>query len=302
VTDNMRGAILMMGSMATFTVNDACIKLLAQSLPTFQVVALRGMAATVLLLILARATGALAHGIPRGDRVRVALRVAAETAAFLPFVIALTKIPLANITAILQALPLTIAAAGALILGERVGPRRWAAIGAGMVGVLLIVRPGTAGFDAWSLLAVLAVLFITARELLTRRLSANVPGPLVAVLTAAAITALGLLISLAEPWQAPDAGQGALILAAAICILCAYLFSIAAVRVGELSAVAPFRYTALLWGLLLGLLIFGERPDALTLAGAALIAAAGLYTLWREGRAPLDDHRPVAPPAVPPGG
>jgi S-adenosylmethionine uptake transporter len=280
----MRGALLMMGSMAAFTFNDACVKLLAQGLPTFQVVALRGVAATTLLYLLARATGAWAKPIPQGDRARVALRVAAEVCAFLPFVIALTHMPLANITAILQALPLTIAAAGAVFLREPVGPRRWAAIGVGLLGVLLIVRPGTAGFDHWSLLAVLAVLIITARELLTRRLSAAVPGPTVAVYTAAAVTALGVVLSLGEPWRMPEPGQGALILAAACCILGAYLFSIAAVRAGELSAVAPFRYTAMVWGLLLGVTVFGERPDALTLVGAALVASAGLYTLWREGR------------------
>jgi S-adenosylmethionine uptake transporter len=298
VTDNMRGALLMMGSMATFTLNDACIKLLAQDLPTFQVVTLRGIAATFLLFLLAHATGALASPIRRTDRGRVALRVAAEVGAFLPFVIALTRIPLADITAILQTLPLTITAAGAIFLGERVGPRRWAAIAVGLVGVLLILRPGTSAFDPWSLLAVLSVLIITVRELLTRRLSRDVPGPTVAMLTAAAVTVLGALLSTATPWQAPDLGQGALILAASICILCAYLFSIAAVRVGELSVVAPFRYSAMLWGLMLGALVFGERPDAWMLTGAALIAAAGLYTFFREGRVRADDHRPVAPPAV----
>jgi S-adenosylmethionine uptake transporter len=296
VTDNGRGAALMMGSMAAFTLNDACIKFLAQGLPTFQVVALRGIVATLLLLLFARATGALARPIPPGDRLRVALRVAAEVCAFLPFVIALTHMPLANITAILQVLPLSIAAAGALFRGEPVGPRRWAAISIGLLGVLLIVRPGTEGFDHWSLLALLAVAIITARELLTRRLSAAVPGPKVAVLTAAAVTVLGAVLSLTEPWRMPDPRQAALILAAACFILGAYLCSIAAVRAGELAAVAPFRYTAMLWGLLLGVAVFGERPDPLTLVGAALVAAAGLYTLWREGR--VRPARAVAAPGA----
>ena len=302
MSGDRRGALLMMGAMATFTLNDACIKLLAQDLPTFQVVALRGVAATALLLLLARATGATLRAIPRADRPRVGLRVAAEAAAFVPFVVALTHMPLAHVTAILQALPLTIAAAGAMLLGERVGPRRWTAIAVGLAGVMLILRPGTEGFDAWSLLPVLAVLFITAREVLTRGLSPATPGPAVAVLTAAAIGLTGLALSLFEPWRMPSAGQGVLILTASVCILTAYLFSIAAVRVGALSAVAPFRYTAMVWGLLLGATLFGERPDATTLAGAALIAGAGLYTLWRGDAVPTAEHRPMAPPVVPPEG
>ncbi|TFL18662.1 DMT family transporter [Jannaschia formosa] len=286
MTDNTRGALFMMGSMATFTLNDACMKWLAQGLPTFQVVTLRGIAATTLLLLLARATGALAQPIPRGDRGRVALRVAAEAAAFLPFIIALTHMPLANITAILQVLPLTIAAAGALFLGETVGPRRWTAIALGLVGVLLIVRPGTDGFNEWSLLAITTVVIITGRELLTRKLSPGVPSLKVATFTAAAVTALGALLSARTPWEMPATGQGAVIALAALFVLSAYVMSILAMRSGEMSAVAPFRYSAMLWGLLLGVTIFGERPDVWTLTGAALILAAGMFTLWREGRVP----------------
>ena len=294
MTDNLRGALFMMASMATFTLNDACLKRLAQDLPTFQVVAIRGVGATALVAALAWATGALARPIPRADRGPVLLRSAAEVAAFLPFVVALTHMPLANITAILQALPLTITAAGALLLGERVGPRRWAAIGVGLAGVLLIVRPGTAGFDAWSLVALLTVAIITARDLITRRISPATPSLKVAILTAAGVTALGAALSLGEPWRPVAPAQGGVIALAAAFVLGGYLFSILAMRSGEVAVVTPFRYTAMLWGLLLGALVFGERPDAATLAGAGLVVAAGLYTLWREaGRAPAP--RPAAP-------
>ena len=281
LSDNLCGALFMMASMATFTLNDACIKWLAADLPTFQVVAIRGVAATVLVAALARATGALARPVPRRDRWPVAARSFAEVAAFLPFILALTHMPLANITAILQALPLTITAAGALLLGERVGWRRWSAIAIGLAGVLLIVRPGTEGFDAWSLVALITVAIITARDLITRRISPETPSLKVAVLTAAGVTLLGICLSLREPWVPVAAGQGAVIALAALFILGGYLFSIMAMRVGEVGAVTPFRYTAILWGLLLGVVVFGERPDALTLIGATLVVATGLYTLWR---------------------
>ena len=135
MTENLRGAALMMAAMAAYTFNDAALKWLAQGLPTFQVVLLRGVVVTTLLTGLAAATGALRVPIARADRGPVLLRSAAEVAAFLPFVLALTRMPLASVTAILQILPLTITAAGALFLGERVGWRRWAAIAVGLAGV-----------------------------------------------------------------------------------------------------------------------------------------------------------------------
>ena len=299
MTDNLRGALFMMASMATFTLNDACIKWLAQGLPTFQVVALRGVAATLLIAVLAHATGALRRPIPRADWPWVAGRALAEVAAFLPFVLALTHMPLANITAILQALPLSITAAGALFLGERVGWRRWTAIVIGLVGVLMIVRPGTADFDAWSLVALLTVAIITLRDLLTRRLSRDVPSLKVAIFTAAGVTVVGLAGAAGAPLRPVDAGQGALLLAAALFVLGGYLFSILAMRCGEIAVVTPFRYTAMLWGLLLGALVFGERPDAWTLAGAGIVVATGLYTLWRETRAGASPAAAAARPAAP---
>ena len=294
MNDNLRGACLMMASMATFTLNDATIKYLAQGLPTFQVVFLRGVGATLLIALLAHLTGALSKPIPKRDWPFVLGRSAAEVVSFLPFILALTHMPLANVTAILQALPLTITAAGAIFLGERVGWRRWSAIGVGFVGVLLIVRPGGSDFDGWSLVALSAMLTITVRELLTRRLSKDVPSLKVAIFTAIGVTLLGLVLSLREPWEPVDAGQGGLLLAASLFVFGGYLFSIMAMRVGEVAAVTPFRYTALVWGLMLGWLVFGEWPKPLTLIGAALIAGTGIYTLWREGRgAPMP--RPQAP-------
>ncbi|MFO6465460.1 DMT family transporter [Jannaschia sp. KMU-145] len=282
--DNLKGAFLMMGAMATFTMNDAALKWLAEDLPAFQVTFLRGCVATTLIVLLSWAMGTLGRGIARADRPWAFGRSAAETAAFLPFLLALQNMPLANITAILAALPLSITAAGALFLGERVGWRRWTAIGVGLVGVLLIVRPGTEGFNAWSAVAMITVLLATARDLLTRRLSRDTPSLNVAAITAAMVTLLGLALSLAEPWGRPTAGQGGMILAAAGFIFAAYLCSVMAMRVGEVGAVTPFRYTSLVWALILGWLVFGDWPATLTLIGAALIAATGLYTLWREGR------------------
>lgn len=280
----MRGAALMAASMAAFTFNDALIKLVAQSVPLFQMVFLRGVSATILVALLAWSMGAFARPIPRADRGRVVLRVCAEVCAFLPFIIALTNMPLANVTAILQAAPLAITLAGALFLGEAVGWRRWVAILVGFGGVMLIVRPGSEGFNAYALLALATVVGITLRDIVTRRLSADVPSLQVAVWTALTICLVGLVCSLFTPWAPISVLEGVMIVGASVFILGGYLFSIMVMRVGEISFVAPFRYTALVWGLLLGWLVFGQWPDGITLLGSAIIMATGIYTLWREQR------------------
>lgn len=279
--ENMRGASLMMASMAAFTFNDACLKYAASELPLFQTVFLRGLLVTGLLLLLAWHQNAL-RPIPPGEWPKVALRALAELCAFLPFVIALTHMPLANLTAILQVLPLTLTLAGAVFLRESVGWRRWSAILVGFFGVLLIVQPGMAGFNGYALLGLLAVVAVTLRDIITRGLAPEVPSLLVSVVTAASICTLGAVGSLFETWSPVTPMQGSVIAWASIFILGGYLFSVMVMRVGEIGFVTPFRYTALIWGLLLGWLVFGEWPNTLALLGGGIVAATGIYTLWRE--------------------
>jgi len=269
--------------MAAFTFNDACLKLAASALPLFQTVFLRGLGVVSLLLLLAWVRGAL-KPIPRGEWGKVALRALAELCAFLPFVYALTNIPLANITAILQALPLTVTLAGAVFLGERVGWRRWSAILVGFCGVLLIIQPGLEGFNAYALLGLLAVAAVTVRDLITRRLSPEVPSLLVSVITALAVCLLGLVGMAFETWEPVSVPQAGLIGLAAVFILGGDVFSVMTMRVGEIGFVTPFRYTALIWGVLLGYLVFGEWPNGLALVGGLIVVATGLYTLWRARR------------------
>lgn len=282
--DNLRGAFLMMASMAGFTFNDACLKFVAQDMPVFQAVFIRGLIVSAFLILLAYAEGAMLR-IPRAAWGRVALRTAAELCAFLPFVIALTLIPLANLMAILQALPLTLTFVGTIFLGETVGWRRWTAIAVGFIGVLLIVQPGLEGFNSASLFGVAAVFAITLRDLLTRNLAKDVPSVTVAVITAFSVMGLGFVGSFFQPRVPVSLPELSIIALAALFIAAGYLTSVMVMRVGDIGFVAPFRYTAILWGLLLGIAVFDEFPDALTLVGAGLITATGLFTLWRERRA-----------------
>lgn len=282
MSPNTRGALLMMGSMAAFTVNDAIVKLLGGSLPLFQIITLRGALTSVWVFLLARHLGALHLRFDHRDRVLVAMRCVSEIGATFFFLTALMNMPLANVTAVLQALPLTVTLGAALIFGEPVGWRRMLAIGIGFCGMLLIVRPGPDGFTTHAIYALLAVTCVTARDLITRRMSSHVPSMVVTLATALTVTGLGLVGSLTVSWVPLDLQSGLLVFGASVFVLIGYLCSVMVMRVGEVGFIAPFRYTSLVWALGLGWLIFGNWPDPVTMLGAGLVVATGLFTLFRE--------------------
>jgi S-adenosylmethionine uptake transporter len=282
LTDNTRGAGLMMIAMAAYTFNDAAMKSLAGDIPLFQAVFLRGVLTTVWLFLLGRAMGGLRFRLSRRNRNAIALRTFCEAAATYFFLTALFHSPIANVTAILQSLPLTVALAAALFLREPLGWRRIVAILVGFAGVLLIVRPGTDGFNAWSIYALIAVGFVTIRDLVVRRMSADVPSLTVAFITAASITVIAGIASLQAGWVPVDTRSGGLLLTASLFIPVGYIASVMTMRQGEIGFIAPFRYTGILWALMLGWVVFGEWPDDLTLIGAGIVVATGIFTLYRE--------------------
>jgi S-adenosylmethionine uptake transporter len=269
-------------SMLFFTLNDACVKLVAETVPLFQIVFLRGLSTTILLAVTVHLTVGLRFTMPRRDRPLVAWRTVAEVGAMVAFLLALTNMPIANATAILSALPLMVTLAAAVLFRDPVGWRRWAAIGVGFVGVMMIVQPGTDGFNGWSLLALLSVVIITARDLLTRAFSPAVPSMTVAVLTAGVVGAFGGVISMFSPWAAMGTYEIALTLAASVFIIGGYVFGIMVMRIGEVGFVSPFRYTSLIFALILGFVIFDEFPNTLALFGVSVVMIAGIYTLFRE--------------------
>lgn len=279
---NMRAAALMTASMAGYTFNDTAIKLLAGDVPLFQAVFLRGVFASIFIYLLARHLGALKFDLPRRDWGLVVLRSLAELAATYLFLTALFNMPIANVTAILQALPLTVALAAAVFLQEPLGWRRLGAILTGFAGVMLIVQPGGDGFSVWSLYALAAVGCITLRDLAARSLSRSTPTLTVSLVASIAICLGAGAASITETWAPIGFREFFLLFLAACFILMGYLASVAVMRVGEIGFVAPFRYTGLLWALILGWLVFGDWPDALTLTGAGIVVAMGLFTLFRE--------------------
>ncbi len=281
---NMRGAMLMTASMMAFTINDACMKSLSDEVPLFQAIFLRGIATCVFLFVMAWQTGAFKFRISGRDIKLVVVRSLAEVIAAFLFISALFNMPIANVTAILQALPLTVTLASAFVFGETIGWKRMTAILVGFCGVLLIVRPGAEGFNFYSVYAILAVLVITVRDLAARGLSAKVPSMAVALSAAIAVTVFSGLASIGSEWVPMSGKASWQISLAALFLIGGYLFSVMTMRIGEIDFIAPFRYTSLLSALLLGLLIFGEWPDAWTLVGSTIVVATGVFTLYRERR------------------
>jgi S-adenosylmethionine uptake transporter len=281
-SDNTYAAGLMTLSMAAFTINDTFLKALSDEVPLSEALFLRGCMTSALIVWLAWQQGVLTLRIAAADRARIGLRAVAEAGAAFFFLTALFSMPIANATAVLQALPLTVALASALFMGERLGWRRMAAILVGLAGVMLILRPGPDGFTLHALSALLAVAAITARDLLTRGLSGQVPSVMVALVGSVGVTLLGAALGAADQWVWPSLRAWLQLSGSALFILAAYLLSIMVMRVGDIGFVAPFRYTGLIWALVLGLLVFGEWPDALTLLGAAIVAGTGIYTILRE--------------------
>ena len=282
LNDNLLGAALMTCCVLAYVLNDAVMKLLFADIDFFQAIFLRGLVSLPPLLILALMTKTLLQKYSTKNQRLMIIRILAEIGTTVTFLTALKHMPLANVTAILQSLPLAITMAAAIFLGEPVGWRRWSAICVGFTGVLIIIRPGLAGFNSYSLLALAAVILLTVREISTRQLDNKVPTVTVALSTTLGITAFAALMLIGTEWAEINFVSWSLIIAAAAAVTVATLLSVVAMRTGDIGFVSPFRYTSLIGAIGLGILLFGEWPDGVTLLGAAIIAFAGIYSLYRE--------------------
>jgi drug/metabolite transporter (DMT)-like permease len=294
----LRGIAAMIASQFAFILNDTLVKLASAKLPMGEIIFLRGVFASLLIGALAVAMG-LHRDLARLARPMVAWRTAGELGGTFFYLLALFQMPIANVTIIFQAVPLTATAGAALLLGEAVGWRRWTAIG--FLGVLLVVRPGLSGFDAYGLFVLVSVLFVSVRDLSTRTMPSAVPTILLTLVTAVAVTAMGGAIGLTEAWLVPDRTTLLQLGGAAVLLAIGYFMVIAAMRLGEMSVTAPFRYVVVAFAVAIGFVVWGDVPDGLMLLGAAIIVSTGLYTFYREAkvrgrRAPA----PVATPAPPP--
>ncbi len=282
--DNLRASLLMIAAMAIFALEDSLIKRVSGELPVGQILLTLGVGGFLVMAAICRARGVAVLG-PYFLHPAVIVRNVAEIVGTIGFVTALSLVALSTVSVIIQASPLIVTMGAALFLGEKVGWRRWTAILVGLAGVIVILRPGTEGFRPEALLAVLGAVAMSVRDLSTRRVP---PGTATIQLSAWGFGALipAGLISLAFGGvpAIPSAGAAVELAGALTLGLFGYFAITQAVRTGDLSVVAPFRYTRIVFALALGWLLFAERPDAPMLAGAALIVGSGLYTLIREAR------------------
>lgn len=284
-SENLRGAMLMVMSMALFAVEDTLIKLLTQGLPFSQVLAMLGAAGCVMFALLLKLRGGTLFTRDLTAPI-VLLRNLGEIVGSGAVVIALALGDLASTSAILQAMPLVIVLGAALFLREPVGWRRAGAIMVGFVGVLMVIRPGMDGLQPSSVLALVGVVALAMRDIVTRRLPAHLASEQIAAGAFASLGVGGLML-MALPGHAPvwPHGMQWLELAAtALAGVTAYALLVAATRMAEASSVAPYRYSRLLFALILAVIVFGERPDAMTLIGGAVIVASGSYTMLREAK------------------
>jgi drug/metabolite transporter (DMT)-like permease len=293
----LRGIGAMVAAQLAFLLNDTLIKVTSETVPMGEIIFLRGAMAVLFvgLVVVAlgqhRAIMSLLHRL-------VGWRIFGELGGTFFYLSALFQMPIANATIIFQAVPLTVTAGAALFLAEAVGWRRWTAIVLGFIGVVIVVRPGLSGFDSAAILVLISVLFVSMRDLTTRSMPKVVPTLLVTLATAIAISVMGAIYGLTESWVMPTANDFLRLAGAAVLLATGYATSILAMRLGEMSLTASFRYVAVVFAIALGYLVWGDVPDLPTLVGTVVIVAAGLYTLYREHQVARAGQPLVTAPAA----
>ena len=283
-SNNTEGAIYMALAMAAFSCSDALSKSVISVMNAGEIMLLRGLMTTAVVTLMAWQMGALRSLTIMAQPI-ILLRIVCEALAAVTYITALGMMPIANASAILQALPLAVTLGAAVFLKEPVGWRRWSAIAVGFCGVLVIIRPGPEGFTPAALIVVASMLVTAARDLATRCIDKTVPSLMITVCTAISVSAIGgVLIVPLGGWRPVDLNTFLHLALAAIMVLAGYQTVILAMRIGEISVVAPLRYLSLIFSALLGMIFFGEMPDLWTAIGSAIVIASGLYTFYRESR------------------
>ena len=278
---NRRGVIALVIGMAGYTVNDAFVKLVAQSYPVGEVIFIRGVLTTLVLGAIIAGAGLLPDMRRTTDR-HVVWRAVADGVASVLYVVALAHMQMADLAAVLLLAPLLLTAMAVLFYGEIVGWRRWTAIAVGFGGTLFVVKPTPAMFDAWALIALAASFASASRDLLTRQADQTIPTLILTLAGSIAVAIGGLALVATEEWRMlPPRDLALLALAAAFLAFGSYLVALA-YRGVDISVVAPFRYTLLLWAAIAGFVVFGDLPDRWAAFGAMLIVASGLYALHRD--------------------
>jgi drug/metabolite transporter (DMT)-like permease len=281
-SENVTGILLMLAAMALFAVEDLFLKWAASGLPLGQIILVSGALGAPVFMVMAWRKG---QGIFVKDALHpaVIVRNTGEIIGTASFVAALAVVPLGTVAAVLQAMPLAVTMGAALIFGDKVGWRRWTAISVGFAGVILVIRPGAEAFQPEALLVLVTVAGMSLRDLAARRIPARVTTAQVSAWGLMAVTLLGAaMLAISGGARGTSGWETAILFGAVVFGTAGYWAVTAATRTGEVAVVAPFRYSRLVFSMSLGVIFLAERPDALTLCGAALIVGSGLYAFARE--------------------
>lgn len=284
-SDNLVGILLMLGAMAAFAVEDMLIKLLSSAMPTGEILIFLGVGGFSIFAVMARIKGRTLWSrdllLPA-----VMLRNFGEIIGTMGYILAVVLTPLSSASAILQATPLAVALGAGLVFRHHIGWRRWLAISIGFAGVLMIIRPGMAAFQPASLFAVQGVIGLSIRDLATRAIPEGVSTTVLSAFGFGVVVPTGIVMLLFETAPVvPGPGQLIPLAAALIVAPVGYYAIVAAMRIGEIPVVTPFRYIRLVFAMIIGVLVFDEVLDFWTLLGAAIIIGSGLFTIYREARA-----------------
>ncbi|HEY1453959.1 MAG TPA: DMT family transporter [Roseiarcus sp.] len=283
-TSNLSGVAAMLAATASFVVCDSFMKLVTSDLPPFEVLFLRGVAASLACGALIVALGDWRE-ISTAIHPRALMRAGAETLSVLCYIVALARLPIADVIAIMQTAPLFLILALAFLLGERVGAARLALVLVGFAGALLVAQPGSDGLSPAALLAFASAVLIAVRDLIGRGVPAHVPVMVVTFTTNVMVMAVSAAMSVGfESWRAPTSRHLAFLGFAGLFVTFGHVGLLLAYRLGRTAAVAPFFYSFALWGVLSGVFVFGAVPNALALAGIALIAGSGVAIVLIDQR------------------
>lgn len=282
MSENFRGALIMMVCMSAFVLNDAFVRLAGNSLPLAQILFIRGLLTTVALLAFAFYNGVFSFAVSKPDRWRILFRSIAEALTAYFFLTAVMNMPFANVTAILQILPMTVTLAAAFVFKEKVGIIRIALIILGFLGVILIINPSADGFNVYAVYALIAVLLITVRDLITRKLSSEVHTLLPTVSASMGVLLFSIILMINTSLQPLNSQNSLFIFLAAFFIIFGYYTAVLVMRNGEISFIFPFRYSAILFALILGFIFFDEKPDKIALLGIVIVMLAGIVLMIRN--------------------
>ena len=288
----LRAGLFMVLAMGSFVLNDTLIKLVGQSLPVGEIIMVRGFMAFLVIAAICLQQGVIT-GIAHLTAPVVIARNCLDLISTIAFVTALMHMQIANLTAVMQAVPLAVALLSMVFLREHVGPRRMTAIILGFIGVVMIVKPSIASFNVYEALALIIVFGVALRDIVTKRIPARIPTFVIALGNAGFVTIGGAVLCLMQGFRWPELWQFGLLATAAVFLASGYLFMVATLRLGDLSGTAPYRYSIMVFAIISGIVVFREFPDWFSILGMVLIVGTGLYAAHREAKLSGSARKPV---------